>query len=501
MNLSSDPWIPVVLQDGTVDSVSLEEAFERGPSIRDLIVRPHERIALMRLFLCIAHAALDRPEDRETRVCVSRLIEAAKLYLSAQRSNFELFGKGSRFLQVEDLATTNAANEKGSVSKLDLALATGNNSTLFDNSGGSNRKFPPARLALMLLTYQCFSPGGTIGVALWLGKPTLGWTSFPKPAPGQSNHSPCVAGGMLHAFPRRSNLVSTIHLNLCSEVEKQLDIRWGRPVWEMMPTSLDDEPAIINATRTYLGRLVPISRAIRLTDNGDLLLANGLDYPSWPEIREASATIVVRKIKGKPDQDLLRASLYEAPWRVLNALTVKTVWMKGIGGPIALDNLSENEAFDLWVGALVVDKAKVLDTVEGVYHLPATMLLPIGQQRYEQGIRFAKAVEIQLKKAVSNYRQAVGDNLERVEMRDRRQALQYKATFQYWTQAERMWPRLIDAVKSSEPLQEQREWVETSWGQALRCFAREAYQTVCPHETARQIQAFVKGLSELSPKY
>ena len=396
MNLSSDPWIPVVLQDGTADSVSLEEVFERGPSIRDLVVRPHERIALMRLFLCIAHAALDRPEDRETRACISRLIEAAKLYLSSQRSNFELFGKGSRFLQVEDLATKNADDEKGSVSKLDLALATGNNSTLFDNSGGSNRKFSPARLALMLLTYQCFSPSGRIGVALWSGKPTL----------SSSNHSPCVAGGMLHAFPRGPNLASTIHLNLCSEDVVQLPgiQGWGRPVWEMMPTSPNDKSAIFNVTRTYLGRLVPISRAIRLTENGDLLLANGLDYPSWPEVREASATIVVRKIKGKPDRDLLRASLYEAPWRVLNALTVKTAWMKeSIGGPIALNNLSENEAFDLWVGALVVDKASVLNTVEGVYYLPATMLLTAGQQRYEYGIRFAKAVETQLKRAISNY--------------------------------------------------------------------------------------------------
>jgi len=477
MNLSIDPWIPVVLQDRTVGSVNLEEAFEHGSSIRDLAVRPHERIALMRLLLCIAHASMDDPDDQKARVHAPRLAKAVSLYLGAQRSCFELFGKGSRFLQFENLVATNAANEeRGTVSKLDLALATGNNSTLFDNSGGSNRKFTPAQLALMLLTYQCFSPSGTIGVALWSGKSTL----------GGSDHSPCIADGMLHAFPQGPNLASTIHLNLCSAVERLLGIRWGRPVWEMMPTSFDDELAIINATKTYLGRLVPISRAIRLAENGDLLLANGLGYP---KIREASATIMAKGMEREP----LRASLDKALWRVLNALTTQAASNRdSIGGPIALNNLSENEAFDLWVGALVVRRAKVLDTVESVYHLPATMLLDTGQKRYEDGIDFAEAIERNLKNAVSSYRREVGDNLA---------TLQHKATFQYWTQAEQMLPQLLDAVKSSEPLQEQREWAKTLWGQALGCFAHEVYKTVCPHETGRQIRAFVKGLRKLSSRY
>jgi CRISPR system Cascade subunit CasA len=235
-----------------------------------------------------------------------------------------------------------------------------------------------------------------------------------------------------------------------------------------------------------------------LAESGGMLLANGLDYPSWPEIREATSTVVVTETKGKADRQLLRASLDKAPWRVLNALTVKTVSMGDIGGPIALDNLSGNEAFDLWVGALVADQAKVLDTVEGVYHLPATMLLNTGQQRYENGISFAETIASQLRRAVSTYHREVGDNLDRAEMRDRRRELQRKATIHYWTQGERMLPRLMDAVNSSEPLKELHEWAETAWGRALRRSAREAYEMVSPHETARQIQAFVKGLSELS---
>ena len=82
--------------------------------------------------------------------------------------------------------------------KLDLALATGNNTTLFDNAGGSDRTFASGELALMLTTVQCFSPGGRIGVALWNGRETSG--------KGSSKHAPCLAGGMLHALVRGDNL-------------------------------------------------------------------------------------------------------------------------------------------------------------------------------------------------------------------------------------------------------------------------------------------------------
>ena len=65
MNLTTDPWIPVLWNDGATRAATLADIFVCGQDIRDLAVRPHERIALMRLFLCVAHAALDGPGDRE----------------------------------------------------------------------------------------------------------------------------------------------------------------------------------------------------------------------------------------------------------------------------------------------------------------------------------------------------------------------------------------------------------------------------------------------------
>lgn len=65
MNLVKDPWIPVVMQDGTPELVSLRDVFAKGEEIADLAANPCQRIALMRLLICIAQAALDGPKDEE----------------------------------------------------------------------------------------------------------------------------------------------------------------------------------------------------------------------------------------------------------------------------------------------------------------------------------------------------------------------------------------------------------------------------------------------------
>ena len=63
MNVAFDDWIPVVTTAGERQLASLCEVLSNGGQFADLAVRPHERVALMRLFLCVAHAALDGPKD------------------------------------------------------------------------------------------------------------------------------------------------------------------------------------------------------------------------------------------------------------------------------------------------------------------------------------------------------------------------------------------------------------------------------------------------------
>jgi len=499
MNLTTEAWVPVVWTDGRFKAVSLRELFEHGEEIRDLAVRPPERVALMRLLICIIQAALDGPRERgDWEGCRAKISAQALDYLHRWRAAFELLASGQRYLQVSGLdkpkKKTSSDDDEGNLaSKLDFGLATGNNSTLFDNAGGSQRTFTPAELALMLTTFQCFAPGGRIGVASWNRRETIG--------NGSSNHAPCLADGMLHAVVRGDNLLATLHRNLMTRrqaAEFFGENSWGQPVWESMPQGLDDSQSLRNATRTYLGRLVPLARAIWLgEDCRTLLLANGLEYASYDEgWREPSATVVVRTFKHEQKRMVLRASFEKAVWRELNALTVKTVGQNP-GGPAALQNLpGEEKPFDLWVGGLVCDQSKILDTTESVFHIPAAMLQQIGQRPYELGVKFAEGAEARLRRAVSAYHREIGDELDRPGFKQRRNRIQTKATTQFWTDLEQAVSQLLEVAENPGKLGP-GEWRKTDWGQSVAAAMRVAFESACPHETARQIRAYALGLKQL----
>ncbi|HON48891.1 MAG TPA: type I-E CRISPR-associated protein Cse1/CasA, partial [Kiritimatiellia bacterium] len=103
MNLVKEPWIPVVMQDGKPARVSLRDAFAKGEDIADLAANPCQRIALMRLLICVAQAALDGPKDEEDWLaCKPRLVPAVLSYLDTWQHRFNLFGEHA-FLQVDGL--------------------------------------------------------------------------------------------------------------------------------------------------------------------------------------------------------------------------------------------------------------------------------------------------------------------------------------------------------------------------------------------------------------
>ena len=490
MNLTTDPWIPVVWQNGQPGVVSLTEVFHRGEEIQDLAVRPHERIALMRLLICVAQTALDGPKDHpDWQACRPRIASSTADYLKQWHAAFELFGNKQRFLQVANLKPAGKADsdedEGNSVSKLDLALATGHNSTLFDNSGGSARGFTPAQLALMILTFQCFSPCGRIGVAAWNGTPTTG--------KGSSAHAPCVSGNMLHSYLRHANLLDTIHSNLLDKQTVALlapNDGWGNPVWEQMPQSPVDESAICNATATYLGRFVPLTRAIRLSDDGkSMILANGLSFLEW---REPSSTIkAVKSSKGTPERMVLSASLDRAPWRELHSLAVRRASRDPIGGPVALRNLTGEHGFDLWAGGLVAKgNGKLEDTIEAVFHVPMGMLTDPGQRLYENGVGHAQELAYRLGRAVLAYRKELGDDLTRREARDQATKVKSKAAAQYWTDIERDVQRLLSVVEHPTSWPSKNDWPKTDWGKAAWVAVLRAFDAACPHSTPRQMRAF-----------
>ncbi len=419
MNLTTEPWIPALRGDGRRELFSLQDLFAQAHELRDLAARPHERIALMRLLLCVTQAALDGPTDEdEWQDCAPLIQPAVDAYLKKWQAAFELFGDGPRFLQVPNLRPGKDADEGNAATKLDLALATGNNSILFDNLAGSERVLRAARSAINLLTFQCFAPGGRIGVVKWNGADTAG--------KGASNHAPCTPSSMVHTFVLGENLLGSLHQNLLTK-EMATDCfgpnRWGKPLWEL-PVENARDASVENASRTYLGRLLPLSRAIRLDEDGtSIILGNGLDYPIFPAYREATATV----IKRKDELALLPASTQRSLWRQLGAVSVRRrAAMDAPSGPLALNHAPDRGGVTLWVGALVTDKAKIEDVVESVYSLPAGMFADFGRAAYEKGVAHADEREGVLIQAVKTY----ASSLKMI-------APAYdRARQQFWTRAE-----------------------------------------------------------------
>ena len=483
MNLTSDPWIPAVRQNGESVLRSLQDLFSQAHEIFDLAAKPHERIALMRLLVCITQAALDGPKDEaEWEECRDLIQPRVKNYLEKWKSKFELFGDGERFLQVSNLTPGKVDDNGNPATKLDLSLATGNNPTLFDNSAGCMRTVTAARAALNLLTFQCFSPSGRIGVAKWNGRDT--------PGKGSSNHAPCVPSSMLHTLLLGDTLLDTIHLNaLTMELVEDVYSVAGKPVWEQPPTESSDQPALNNASLSYLGRLVPLARCVRLTEDGTtIVLANGLDYPIFPSYREATATIIKKDDK----LALMPASIGRSLWRQLAPVTIRRRSSSdSISGPLALVHEVPFSEVALWVGALVADKGKIKDVVEAHYRIPRSMLDTPGRDAYERGIQYAESAEANLLKAVKEYASHAYDHKDASSAFDkaRQQARQH-----FWTSAEQGLSELFDVARD---LTTDEGLPDSGWGKSIRAIALSAYQQFCPHQTPRQIQAYVLGLKRL----
>ncbi len=473
MNLVTDKWIPVVRLDGRADKVSLNEVFQQGDQIADLSVRPHERIALMRLLICIAQAALDGPADDDGRRNAGQLIQRfAHEYLTKWEKAFDLFAEPHGFLQMP--VFRDGSDKDNPVSKLDIDLATGSNVTLFDNDGSDTRSFPAERLPLMLLCFQCFSPAGLIGQAKW------GASVTPERS---AKFSPCIAKCMLHSFLRSESLLSTVLLNMLPKnlVESWYETgAWGRPVWEQFPQSLQDADAIRNATTTYLGRLVPLSRAIRFDKaGGTMVLANGFDY-TITAYREPHATIV--SAKDGSERQPLGGSVNQAIWRELHSITVKVVSAGGTGGPLTLRNAPADSAFDLWVGGVVYDRqnvAKILDVFESVFAVPVTMLYDTGLKVYENGVKTAKEHQTCLLKAVGSYAREL--KLEKGPVS--------AVLTAYWTALDSGSSLLLRVAAEPARFGE--------WQRCVKDSALKAYERHCPRQTPREIQAFAAGLRVL----
>lgn len=457
---------------------------ERGNDIRDLAVNPPQRIALMRLLICITQAALDGPADEADWLSSRpRIAPASLAYLDKWKHRFELYGEDS-FVCMNGVDMT----ENEMADKLEFGLAAGEPTTLFDqNAPQEGRSHVSEWFPLHVLTYQCFSPGGTIGVSMWGGISTKDRKSKKRQAgPGYSSDAPCLGASILHLLLRGGNVTESLLWNLLTreQVAGFPVTEWGAPVWELMPASPRDAK-IVRLTKSYLGRLVPLTRLIRFEKGSSkMTLANGVPYPALPESRVPTATVRYRA----KTEDLRYIGIAQGrhAWRELGSvLSLKEGASQG--GPPCLKHVftADQDAVDVWTGGVMrrPGQNKLLDVAEWSFHLPAGIMQETALQSYQRGVELAGTAQSTLDSAVKTYYAQFHVDSKRVAVT--------KARPHYGSVLDTQYRHLIDAANDLHtPLDE-------AWYPIVREAMQAAYRFACPHTTARQIQAFTQGLKKL----
>lgn len=132
-DLITQPWIPVLRQDGGQDELSLRQVFDQAAGLRRIVGDlPTQEFALIRLLLAVAHDALNGPRDVEHWAELwadADCFAPVGAYLDEHRDRFGLFGERTPFFQVAGLHTA-----KGEVFSLNRIVADVPNGAPFFSS-------------------------------------------------------------------------------------------------------------------------------------------------------------------------------------------------------------------------------------------------------------------------------------------------------------------------------------------------------------------------------
>lgn len=494
MNLTSDPWLPVRYHDGSRAEVGLERAFVEGDVIADLDTSPLERIALLRLLIAVAHDILDGPNSpSERRRAAPSLKLQAPAYFQRWRHAFELLSSDRRFLQTKVERSPNA--DAGLIEKMDPRLAAGNASVLFDNAGGTRRQFSGGAAARLLIVLQNFAPPGLCSQVVWNGRETA---KSAKAAPAKASNS-------LHAFVLGDCLLATLAANLPTrnEVQEQLGIPWGKPIWHVDPATLDPTNAS-QWTHSYLGRLVPLSRVLWLDD--DLIHATfgeGLVYPDYytSSVREPSVALRVVTRDQKEAVAVLPGRVEQSPWRELAALVGRSN-AQGRKPPLAITMIADEAAHRLWVGAYITSQASPIELIEGTLTISTRLAEEEANTTYDMGVKIAARTQGVLRRAFSTYREELGmapPNKRNSSAEETVMMLAQCALRDYWSRLDSR-AGLLYQVAVGEPLAVEDAIppsLATVWIPTVQEAARSAYQAQAPQGSTRQLRAYSLGWSRL----
>jgi CRISPR system Cascade subunit CasA len=504
-NLVDEPWIPVIGKGMS----SLREVF--GDSeIPGLGGNPIQKIALTKLLLAIGQAAYT-PKDKDAldNLDIEAFRSKCLNYLDKWYDRFWLYGE-LPFLQMpgvkqliderheEELrsATTKAAKKKAEANAEPRPIGAGfypdvpaeNNTILTQHQIAETTD--DADKVLFIITLMNFALAGKrIEKNLSTLTPGFaGMSASAKPGPSIGNYI-----GYLHSFLVGPTLLDSIMLNMLSFEQISANPYWksglGSPPWERMPDGEGCEVANM-LKDSYMATLVSLSRFVLLEGDG-IYYVEGLQYPShkngWSE-----PSMLINFQDNTPK--VVWVDPNRRPWRELPGLLafLNSTSSGGYGClfiKYGLDRAKRRyQHIGIWSGGLRVspnagDQSVKQDDdfVESLFTVNSTALDENWYDRFHKEMEQLEQVSKALYSATYGYFQKQG-------MEGKSLALQ--ATTLFWQMSERKFQELIDACEEIERLPLIRK--------SMGSFAINAFNTFCPRETVRQIDAWANSRPNFS---
>jgi CRISPR system Cascade subunit CasA len=494
-NLVDEKWIPVA-NEGLV---SLHDVFT-NPHLTALGGNPVQKIALTKLFLAIAQSAYTPKDDEDWKQLGADGMAAKALeYLKEKRDCFWLYGE-KPFLQMPVIRAMIAQRKDQELrtaktgAKVQEALENANpkpigsghipdlpseNNTVLTQVGQIDTD---AEKAIFLITLMNFALGGKrVEKGLPpLSKECTSKTDSAKAGPSIGNH-----WGYLQSFLHCNRLRKTIWLNVLTQENVGHIAYWttgiGVAPWETMPESEVCQVATA-LKNSYMGCLLGLCRFVLLEGAGIFYL-EGIQYPShkngW---REPSMSILEESNGAK----ILWVDPNKRPWRSLTSILsfMSSTSKRGFDCQLVSIGLNRArrygvESLGLWSGGLKVranagdQSAKGDDDyVESEFLLES---FSIGESWYMQLSTEMTVIEaladnvFACTKAFYKKQKAAGKDQAR------------QASSLFWQLAEQYFQTLINACGTQ---------TSATLRPVFANLAIKAFDTYCPRDTARQLDAW-----------
>lgn len=482
-NLIDEPWIPVADKG----RVGLKDIFTH-PEYRTLGGNPVQKAAILKLLQAITQAAAT-PQDMEAwqQLGWQGMADRACSYLAQWHDRFYLYGP-EPFLQMPAIAKA-AIKSFGTVLP---DVATGNTTVLTQTQ--AEQPLDDGERALLLITQMGFALGGKkVDNSVTLSPGYQGKTKSGKPGPAVAHM------GLLHNYFLGPTLLESIWLNLFTEAEiadlTLYPLGLGTPPWEQMPEGEDCNIAQ-QLKGSLMGRLLPLCRFCLLTNEG-LHYSEGIAHGNYKDgVFDPSVAI---DISGK-EPKVRWADPERRPWRELTSL----LSFIRPGGKsfdchqlrLAFAKVRRQQApFAVWSGGLKVrnDSGEQSpkgsdDMVESLCWFSPNNVNELWFSHFQTEIGKLDELADTLDDSVINYYKTKSAANKKPTSLEK--ALAKQANNLFWQLCERQSQALIDGCDEVTARQQLR-----------RQFARyttQVFDQFCPHQTARQIDAWAKTKPNLS---